>query len=50
MSGFFGGFMRQITNLLTDKKFVTGSSALALALGMGASPAQRRTLITTAIR
>jgi hypothetical protein len=31
--------MRQITNLLKDKKFVTGSSALALALGMGTAPA-----------
>ena len=41
-------FMRQITNLLTDKKFVTGSSALALALGMGASPACAA-LITTPV-
>src|ERR1700744_1597506 len=40
--------MRQIANILTDKKLIAGSSALALALGVGASPAHA-TLVTTPV-
>ena len=38
--------MTQFVGLVTDKKFLTGSSALAFALGMGTVPAHA-TLVTT---